>query len=409
MKESKLPRGVTIRTHESGSTSIQVAFAFKGHQCRESLAGRSATRKEDLRYAADLVSTIRHEIAKDRFDYLKHFPGSPRARKVLGVSGSMKVAQLLDDYLAGTRSSYQPSTIAAWESMIETRLKPALGDILVRDLTTDQITAWMLSNEMKAVSLKYIRNLLTPLRRALYHAIFLKIRTDNPASSSVCNPSSIVAGRSRDKAGRLMPFSRDEVETLIAASDEGPVRNFVEFAFETGLRTGELIGLRWQDVDFSAPLVRVRKSVVGSFEKKPKTAAGIREVELSNAAVEALRSQQEITGNKMRVFSHPKTGVPLQNCHDVYDLWKEVISRAQIPHRPPKMTRHTYASLLISERGVNLFWLAGQMGHTGIDMINRHYGSYIGKNPTYADGRVGTTTGHGTPRRDSQRAPWRRD
>ncbi len=77
------PRGVTIRIHRSGQTSIQIAFPYKGHHCREVLKGREAT-KTNIRFAADLVARIRSEIAEGSFEYLKYFPKSKRARAILG-------------------------------------------------------------------------------------------------------------------------------------------------------------------------------------------------------------------------------------------------------------------------------------------------------------------------------------
>jgi integrase len=392
MKELELPVGVTIREHRSGRKTLQVAFTFKGHHCRESI-GRDLS-KPNLRYAADMVTRIRNDISEGRFDYLKHFPKSRQARKILGAAGSTTVSELLTEYLKEHSAGYQESTITGWKSMIKTQINPALGDKLVRDLTTDQITAWLGSKKLKKVSMKYIRNLLTPLRLALYYAVSKNIRSDNPAASNVCSPSACIPRRQQEKGDRPAPFSRSEVGALIAASEEGPVRNLFQFAFASGLRTGELIGLRWTDVDFESRLVRVRQSVVRSREKKPKTSAGRRDVEMSDAALEALQRQLEITGDRVRVFCHPITGMVLKDCDDVYRLWEKVVARAQIRFRPPKQTRHTFASLLIKERGVNLFWLAGQMGHTGIEMINRHYVTYINEHQAYADGTVGTATGH---------------
>jgi integrase len=395
MKDLKLPLGVSIRKHRSGRETIQIGFTFMDHHCRET-TGRDYS-KANLRHAADLVARIRNDIREGRFDYLKRFPKSRQARKILGAGGSMTVSELLTKYLSEHSGRYQESTLKAWKSMIKTQIIPALGDELVRDLTTDQITAWLGSKKLGNASMKYIRNLLTPLRLALYYAVSEKIRSDNPASSNVCSPSACIPKRRIEKGDRPSPFSRSEVNALIAASEEGPVRNLFQFAFASGLRTGELIGLRWTDVDVDARVIRVRQSVVQSREKAPKTGAGRRDVEMSAPALEALRNQFEITGSRIRVFSHPVTGMVLKNCHDVYHLWEKVVARAQIRFRSPKQTRHTFASLLIKERGVNLFWLAGQMGHTGIEMINRHYVTYIKENPAYGEGTVGTATGHDAP------------
>jgi integrase len=291
MKEMELPVGVSIRKHQSGRETLQIAFTFMGHHCRET-TGREVS-KANLRHAADLIARIRNDISEGRFDYLKRFPKSRQARKILGAAGSTTVSELLTDYLAENSARYAESTITAWKSMIKTQIKPALGDKLVRDLTTDQITAWLGSKKLNNVSMKYIRNLLTPLRLALYYAVSKNIRPDNPAGRNVCSPSACIPKR-REKGDRPTPFSRSEVNALIAASEEGPVRNLFQFAFASGLRTGELIGLRWTDVDFESRVIRVRQSVVRSLAKKPKTSAGRRDVEIVNRHA------------KLTSFRHPK-------------------------------------------------------------------------------------------------------
>jgi len=78
------------------------------------------------------------------------------------------------------------------------------------------------------------------------------------------------------------------------------------------------------------------------------------------------------------VFCHPVTGLIFRNSDQVRDLWIPAIEKAQLRYRPPKQTRHTYASIRISEEpNLNLFQLADQMGHVGTDMINRHYAVFI--------------------------------
>jgi hypothetical protein len=62
MKDSKLPVGVSIRKHRSGRETLQIAFTFKGHHCRET-TGREFS-KANLRHAADLIARIRNDISE---------------------------------------------------------------------------------------------------------------------------------------------------------------------------------------------------------------------------------------------------------------------------------------------------------------------------------------------------------
>ena len=373
-----LPTGVSIRPHKSGRKTIQIAFSYRGHHCRESLRHRPVT-KQNLKYAADLVSRIRSKIAADRFDYLATFPKSKVARRVLGTGPTITVSELLDEHLKTRETSLERSTLAGLRSMIDERIKPGIGDMRVVDLTPTKVAAWLRSPEMAGLSLKYVRNVLSPLRLALFHAVHLGYRADNPVASDALNVKLLVP-RAHWKSGHKPdPFTRHEVQRILDACDRPAFRNFLQFAFSTGLRTGELIALRWHDVHVDQRQIRVERAVVEGHEKGTKTKKGSRLVDLDDDAIAALTDQRLITGHRSRVFWHPTTELAFTKSSQIYWLWKGVITRAGVRFRCPKQTRHTFASTKITE-DVNLFYLADQLGHEGIEMLNRHYGAYIREN-----------------------------
>lgn len=374
--ELELPRGVTIRTHKKGKQSIQIAFTYKSRQCRETLRNRPVNRK-NVRYAADLVASIRSEISDGTFDYLKRFPNSKRARELERRQAPRTMKDLLLSYVEKKREKLAYSSWVAIRSMVTTRLIPGLGERLVGDLSTDQIIAW-LESEMDGLSLKYVRNAVTALRQALYQAIHEGVRKDNPAASAVLNVKAHIAKKHWSSGAEADPLTKSEIKQLLDACKEQCVRNLFEVAFETGLRTGELIALRPCDIDLDAAKLTVRRAIVYAYEKDPKTKKGMRTVDLSPRAVAALKNQLEIAGDSGRVFHHPRTLLAFKNSHQVWHLWKAAVELAEIRYRKPYQTRHTYASQMLSRPGgVNLFYLADQMGHTGIEMINRHYGRWI--------------------------------
>lgn len=102
------------------------------------------------------------------------------------------------------------------------------------------------------------------------------------------------------------PLLRDEYAKLIL-SNSGQDRNIWQFAINTGLRHGELAALAWDDVDFSAGVVRVKRNLTsqGDFVP-PKTRAGEREVALLIPALDALRAQFKLTGhlNETEIIQH---------------------------------------------------------------------------------------------------------
>lgn len=403
-----VPRGVTIRTHSSGKQSIQIAFTYRGKQCRESLRGRDVN-AANLKYAAGLLARINAEISDGKFDYGRHFPRSPAARRIADPGATLTVSELMKQYLTWAQAQdppvHQPSSLRAIESMVKTwidgpigdrarkrRTGPPLGERRVVDLTTGDLFAWI-STDMRGRSLKYIRNVASPLRQALHFAIRHGYISVNPAAADRFNIKSAVPKENWSGGNKADPLNREEVAALLDAVAHEPVRYLFQLAFATGLRTGELYALRWSDVDEQNRIAHVRRAIVESYEKGTKTKKGARDVDLSDEAIEALEGMRALRLSKTHVFINPATGKPFKASRESYFYWTEAVNRAQIRYRSQKQTRHTYASTKITE-GCNPFWLADQLGHEGLWMIFHHYGKFIRENPTVA--AMVARQGHGT-------------
>ena len=394
----ELPRGVSIRKHGSDKKSIQIAFSYNGRQCRESLSLKvNASGIDEARRQLARINTA---IDDGTFDYGKAFPKSKAASRLEGVGSTMTVRELLEEYLEERKPDLAPTTLQAYRSMAVSRIYPGLGDKRLRDLTSSKVIGWLGSKELRGLSLKYVRNIVTPLRRALYFAAYKEYIPANPIPPGDLDIKSQTPKEHWSKGNQADPFNRTEIEKLLAACEAPAARNLFQFAFASGLRCGELIGLRWQDLDFDEKQIRVRSTIVADEEKGTKTRKSTRDVDLLPAALAALSAQREISAHKTRVFCHPVTGLIFRNSDQVRDLWIRAIEKAQIRYRPPKQTRHTYASIRISEEpNLNLFYLADQLGHEGTDMINRHYGVFIRE----AKGHVPAPTR--VPAKAKRRAP----
>lgn len=173
------------------------------------------------------------------------------------------------------------------------------------------------------------------------------------------------------------PFSPSEITAILEAA-EPQERNLFQFAFTTGLRTGELIALEWADIDWKRGVVCVRRASVRKRTKAPKTKAGEREVKLLPPAIEALQSQRQYSQLRgSRIFLCSRTGEPWQTDQQIRkSCWQPLLKKAGVEYRNPYQTRHTYASLMLSA-GENPMWVAKQMGHKDWGMIRKRYGRWI--------------------------------
>ena len=352
-------RGITIR-----GNSAQIAFTYQGVRCRETIP-IPPTKAAQIQLIRKR-ETILFEISMGIFDYGEHFPDSKRAREFRkNRPDRYTIGEGLKSWLQRNQSRFQTSTLQDYNSAIYHHLIPTFGELTIAELTASMIKEWLnnlpRSNKRKS-------NVLTPLRQMYDEMYHDEIIDKNPLERVKNLPT-----QSREPK----PFTQEEV-TKILNELTGQAKNLIQFAFWSGLRTSELIALRWQNVDLEQNRIFVKTACVRGQLKDTKTKSGKREVTLQPQAQEALLNQQTYTGKlNETVFHDPRTGKAWKDDQPIRkNVWTPALKKAGIEYRNPYQTRHTFASTLLS-RGENPLWVAQQMGHKDWGQIIKIYGQWI--------------------------------
>ena len=199
---------------------------------------------------------------------------------------------------------------------------------------------------------------------------------------SALSKMSLCSSTAPDKIDDVDPFTLEE-QKLIFEKLSGQELNFFQFAFWTGMRTSELIGLEWGDVDWIRGVIEVRRALTtAAIQTKlggeiPKTRAGKREVKLLAPAMAALTAQKAhtfIAGEQ--IFNNPRTKMRWGGDSPIRKIWKRALLLAKVRYRRPYQTRHTFASMMLTA-GESPMWVAQQMGHKDWTMIAKVYGKWI--------------------------------
>ncbi|WP_394168706.1 Arm DNA-binding domain-containing protein [Saccharospirillum alexandrii] len=357
--DRKLPRGVTVR-----GNSLQLSFSYQGQRFRESL--RMPDTKPNIKAAELKLAAIQHDIAMGKFDYGLHFPRSKHAMRLSqSLQQSVTIDQILNDWLRRVKERTAYSTLRDYSSAVTYHLIPQFGTLKVMELKSSQVEEWLSSLD---ISGKRKRNILIPLRQAFEDAVFDGLIEQNPMLR-VRNP--------KHERSEPRPFNQDEVDRILSVL-AGVERNLICFAFETGLRTSELIALMWKDVDLESKQIHVRRACVRGHIKETKTSSGWRSVPLSPSAYESLISQQfQRYNHDSFVFYDPKSMKRWGGDQIIRKrVWKKAIQASGVKYRNPYQTRHTYASRLLSQ-GENPLKVAYQMGHKDWGMIRSVYGRWV--------------------------------
>lgn len=372
----------TSGVRAASDTTIEIDFYYRGARCRERLKLPPTAR--NLQYAANLLGQIRVEIEKNVFDYAKHFPRSRRAKRLVSRPATLDdLATSLRRWLKVKELEIEHSTHIGYVRIVENILIPRCGKILLRDFDRTAAKELVASFDEKT-SAKRINNVLGPLRGLLADALDERLIELNPLDGLKVRRRAQVNQREE-----VDPFSPEEVRAILAACSEPQVRNYCQFNFATGLRTSEMIGLCWSDVDFVAGTVTIRRAWVMGKMKVPKTKSGRRVVTLVAPALAALKAQQAHTRLAGEfVFHDPKTGARWGSDQTLRaGEWQRALKRARVRYRYPYQMRHTFASQALSA-GENIMWVAQQMGHHDWTITAKKYARWIPSIVPDAGGKV---------------------
>jgi integrase len=187
----------------------------------------------------------------------------------------------------------KPSTVAGYKAIVRSQLLPAFGELPLESITTAMIETWIgavdrsSSTRTKAL--------------VLLHGIFQRAKKiwGLPA-----NPVADVEKPPLSRSGDIEVYSPEEVHALVrAAASEQDAAVYLTAAF-TGLRRGELLALRWRDVDFAGSVIRVRASYSDGQLTTPKSGK-VRSVPMAPdvaAALAKLGARPEFVADDDLVF-----------------------------------------------------------------------------------------------------------
>ena len=304
-------------------------------------------------------------------------PESSALEKLGEYNQQATVEYYLRRYLERAETNIKHVSWRRYKMILENQLIPAFGGIQVKKLTAGKVRDWVYQKSL-TTKRKTINNILCPFKIALDDAVMDGLIEVNPVRK--INLDNIIAATSRKSDFKPDPFSKEERARLLGEVT-GQIRNLFQFAFYTGLRTGELIGLKWEKIDLVARTIVVDESLVEGAQGALKTAnkgVGSRTVLLLDPALEALHAQRPLTQMADEyVFHNPFTKTHWAGDNQLRRVgWIPAFKKSGVRYRNPYQTRHTYAHIMIRQNE-NIWWIANQMGHTGIEMLNRHYGGWM--------------------------------
>jgi len=384
--------GSIRRRSESGLLFLD--FKYLGQRLREQTAlPDTELNRKRLQKA---LERIEGEIALGTFDYEKTF-GKPLQAKhgqtdseassndVKAIqpstrSGTPCFKDFADMWFAESEVSWRRSYRVTQRGSLDQYLIPYFGDKEVGHITKADVLAFRASlakvparKSLSTLSNRRINSVMKPLRQILNEAAD---RFEFTSAFRNIKPLKM-------KRSDVMPFTLEEVQKILTTV-RVDYRSYFTLRFFTGMRTGEVHGLKWKYVDFERRLILVRESIVMKEEDELKTDGSVRDIQMTDLVFDALQEQFKATGKISDFVFCNRKGEPIDNQNFLNRVWSPLLRHLDIPHRRAYQMRHTAATLWLAA-GEAPEWIARQLGHTSTEMLFRVYSRYV-PNLTRRDG-----------------------
>jgi integrase len=291
-----------------------------------------------------------------------------RDRGVLVVGGRQTVGQYLSAWLDTLVATIRPRTLQRYEQYVRVHLIPALGTITLTKLTAQRVQALYTRKLADGLSSSTVNHLHQVLHRALESAVRLELVQRN-----VCD----LVDPPRMRHFEMTTLSEEQAHALLEAAIGNRFEALYVLALATGMRQGELLALRWRDVDLEARTLQVRATLQKDtlIFAEPKTPYSRRRIALSQTAVEALRRHHALQAEERRKMGSawtdlglvfPNTvGQPMDCINLLKHSFRPLLRAAGLPHMRFHDLRHTAATLLLG-RGINPRIVSEMLGHSQI-------------------------------------------
>ena len=283
-------------------------------------------------------------------------------------TGKYTVGQWMDEWFeAYAKVKVRPSSHQTYKGYIENHIKPNIGDIPIEKLTSLQLQKFYRllltegripriesEKQPRGLSAKTVRNINQVISSAMDMAVRHKLILSNPTEG--CELPKV-------EHREMKTLPAEQLGAFLREAKESGVYELYYMDLATGLRRGELLGLKWEDIDLQNGIIHVRRQVArvdGEVKEMPlKTKNSYRNISISQDAV-AMLTEMEAHRSSDYVFPS-STGGPISP-DSVNNMLHRVLKRAGLPSIRFHDLRHTFATLAL-QNGVDIKTVSGMLGH----------------------------------------------
>ena len=362
---------------------LYVDFHYRGVRCREQTS--FIDMPGDHRRAEMFLRNLQRAVESGAFSYADYFPNSPRVHQFDNQASPRDRTPVFREFamtwIAEMTPQWSGIHLRTVREVMHKNLLPRFGDTSIGQITRTDVLSFRaelatLPGRKGTLGASRINKILCFLRQVLNEA----------ASRFEFSPPFQGIKPLKMKRSDAKPFSLKEVQLLLDTV-RPDYRNYLAVRFFTGLRTGEINGLRWQHVDSEHELILVRETLItGEVEEGAKTERSARDVPMSPMVRAAIDDQWAKRRPDCPWVFPTRTGHPIDAKNFNNRIWLPLLKDLGMAARRPYQTRHTAATLMLAA-GENPEWIAMVLGHANTQMLFRVYSRFV-PNLTRHDGQA---------------------
>lgn len=273
-----------------------------------------------------------------------------------------------DDWLT-SKISIRDNTKRGYKGHIKKHLKPFFGNLNINQITFAVVEKYVAAAGKKGVSPATLRKILTTLSGIMAYAMKHRYIDHNPVRE-IERP----ADDRKDEDGDMLVLQPEEVKVLVDGAETQKDRTLYMAAALTGMRQGELFGLKWSDIDWINNQIHVKRTYNHGKFYDPKSKHSRRRIDMAPELVAELKKWKLacLKGELDLVFPNGK-GKPQNQSNFLRRHFYPALLAANLPRIRFHDLRHTYCALLL-DQGENIKYIQRQMGHSSIKVTLDIYG-----------------------------------
>lgn len=278
------------------------------------------------------------------------------------------IEELLDEVMITKSKVLKHQTISSYRMTIKNWIIPYFKNTLVTEVKPLQIKRFQDMMMDKGIGKSGIN-----ISRGLLKEVFILAIIEGWI---VTNPITIMPSpKIKSRKAKQKPCTLDEID-LILNHSKGEVKNFIGISFFTGMRSGELLALKWDDVDFNTDTITITNTISRGYINSVKTDSSERDIEMIDQARIYFKQQQLLTGlQNTYVFLNSKNLYYGTNTN-FYTKFRKTLQELNLEMRSLHNTRHTFASIMLNN-GIDTFWVSNTLGHSDTTITLNTYAHFI--------------------------------